>query len=917
MLVGRASERRTIARLVAAARVGSSGVLLVSGEPGIGKTVLLDEAVALATDMRVLRARGAEAEREVPFGGLAQLLRPALGELDRIPGPQRDALASALALRQGPADRFTVGAATLSLLCRYAEHAPLALVVDDAHLLDRPSAEALLFTARRLLADPVVLLLAARTGEPHALAGADLPELVLTGVDLATAQEIVRRAGGRPVAVDLVARLHRVVAGNPLALLELADDPHRAEDGPPGAPVRVSAVLAAAFAARAERLGAAARSALLVAATEGGDLAVVAAACTALGVDVGALAEAETGGLVTVDGGRVEFRHPLIRSAVYTSADAARRRDAHRAVAAALPPDEDDRRAWHLSEAVLGLDDGVAAALEAAARRAAGRGAHAVAATAFERSARFGAPGAERARRLTAAGSAAWAAGLPDRADRLLAEALDPPPPLPVRTRVHELRGDIAVKCGSPAAARDMVVAAADEAAAADPDGAVGLLVDAVLACLWLADAASAVRAGEQIALLLPRTAPHMRRLGTMAVGMSHVLAGRGGADLIRDAVAALATADDEGADDPRRTVLSVLGPLFLRESDAGRALVERTMQRSRDRTALAVLPTLLFHLARDQATSDRWADAEATYDEAARLARETGQTTNLALALAGSAWLHAHQGRADECRSRAAEAVTIAGEHGILLGTAWSWFALGDLELGHDDPAAALAHYERLVAELDAGRVVDADLSPAPELVEVHARLGHRADAERLAAEFAEVAAAKGQPWSLARAARACGVVAPDDALDAHFRSALSWHDRTVDAFEGARTRLTYGVRLRRAARRVDARAQLRLAVATFDELGASSWADRAAAELRATGETARRRGPGGTVALTPQERRIASLLAAGRTTRQTAAAMFVSPKTVEYHLRNVYNKLGIHSRTELGAALGAERGADRQPDA
>lgn len=906
MLVGRESERRVVEELIAGARLGASGVLVVAGEPGIGKSALVEESAALATGMQVLRARGAEAEREVPFGGLAQLLRPALAQLEAIPAPQRDALASALALRPGPpGDRFAVGAATLSLLCRHAESAPVALLVDDVHLLDRPSAEALLFTARRLLADPIVLVAAARVDEPHPLAGADLPELRLHGVDLAAAQQLVAARAGRTAPVDVVARLHRAVGGNPLALLELAGDPQQLEVIPPGAPVPVPAVLAHAFAARADRLGPAARTALLVAAAEGSDLDVIAAACTVLGVDAGSLAEAEERALVDVSGNQVVFRHPLVRSAVYASADPQQRRAAHAAVAAVLPGG-DDRRAWHLSESVLGADAEVADGLAAAARRASARGAHAVAATGHERAARFTGGPVQRATRLVDAGAAAWSAGLPDRADRLLAEALAGGPPLPVRTRAQELRGDVAVKCGSPERARDILVCAAADAAATRPEHAVCLLVDAVLACFRLGDARSALQSGRRIEELLAGiTDRGVRTLGSMALGMALVLAGRGGTDLIRDAVGALAADPAEPGDDRRRVVLSVLGPLFLRESAAGRTLLHDTVQRSRDRAALAVLPTLLFHVARDEATTDRWARAETTYDEAVRLARETGQTTELGVSLAGLAWLHAHQGREGDCRARAAEAIALCAERRIHLGVVWSRFALGDLELGRGEPAEALGHYARLVDELGAVGIVDADLSPAPELVDVYARIGRTADAARAAGEFAEVAAAKGQPWALARAARACGIVAPDDELDTCFTAALTEHSRTVDAFEQARTRLAYGARLRRARRRVDARRELRLAVAAFDDLGATGWADQAAAELRATGETARRREPSSADDLTPQERQIALLLAAGRSTREAAAAMFLSPKTVEYHLRNVYAKLAIHSRAELADAI------------
>lgn len=332
-------------------------------------------------------------------------------------------------------------------------------------------------------------------------------------------------------------------------------------------------------------------------------------------------------------------------------------------------------------------------------------------------------------------------------------------------------------------------------------------------------------------------------------------------------------------------------------------------MRERRDQVAVGVLPAVLFLLARDDATTDRWADAAASYDEGIRLSRETGQTTELAINLAGLAWLSAHQGRETQCRELAAEAMEISTERQIYLGLVWSLFALGDLELGKGDPQAALPQYERLAEVLTSLGVLDPDLSPVPELVEVYLRLGRVEDAAVAARAFAVRAGEKGQPWAQARAARALGLVDEDEQ---RFVEALEWHARTLDVFETARTRLVYGGWLRRARRRVDAREQLRAAVAAFDQLGAPGWADQAAAELKATGETARRREPSTADDLTPQERQIALLLADGQSTRSVAARLFLSPKTVDYHIRKVYNKLGIHSRPELAAVL-QKSGPDR----
>jgi DNA-binding CsgD family transcriptional regulator len=480
----------------------------------------------------------------------------------------------------------------------------------------------------------------------------------------------------------------------------------------------------------------------------------------------------------------------------------------------------------------------------------------------------------------------------------LLDDALLLGPPLPIRIRAQELRGDIEVKCGSPRRARDLLVAAAADCT--DPAEAVRLLVDAVGACFRLCDTTAGLEVARDLDRLLPAVdRPGPRIIGMLASGVAKILAGDGGTDQIREAIALAPT--DELDRDRRRQVWMVLAALFLRETGAGRALLQQAMLERREEVALGTLPGLLFVLARDDATTDRWVDAAAAYDEGIRLSRETGQTTELAMNLAGLAWLSAHQGR-PESRQLADESLRICAEREIQLGTVWSLFALGDLELSRGDPAAALVHYERLAAVLRDAGLRDPDLSPAPELVEVYLRLARPDDARRVAREHTELAAAKGQPWSLARAARARAVAGEDEK---EFQQALRLHAETLDAFELARTQLTYGAWLRRARRRVDARPHLREAVAGFDALGAAGWADQAAAELKATGETARRRVPSTADELTPQERQIAVLLVDGHSIREAAARLFLSPKTVEYHLRKVYAKLGIHSRAELAAQL------------
>jgi DNA-binding CsgD family transcriptional regulator len=907
MLVGRDAERQAVDALVAAARLGRSGVLVLTGEAGIGKTSLLEYAASVASGARLLRATGSEAEREVPFGGLAQLFRPTEADLDRLPAPQAQALGVALALRSGPvADRLAVGAAVLSQLVRDSEDGPIGLLVDDAHLLDRPSAEALAFACRRLLADSVFVLAAARLGEPGALVEANLPTRTLTGLDLAGTGTLAR-ARGAEVPASALAQVHRATGGNPLAVIALADEPERLREVTPGAPVPVPARIAAWFARRAAGLDPDTHRVLVLAAAGDGDLAALTRACGLLGLDAGTLATAERAGLVAIRSGRVEFSHPLARASVYAAADPGDRRTLHRALAAAMPDSDADRRAWHLAQAALGPDEPAAAALTAAGDRAAGRGGYAVAATAYERAAQLTVDPGDRARRLLAAGTAAWRGGDAEWALALLAGVPELDPPARVRAETLGLRGDIEASCGSPERAYRLQVEAAELVADDDPSRAMVLLTEAVWASVLSTNAAAVLDATGRAERLLDRPlSDTARAVGTMAAGMARVMAGRPGAALIRSGVELLAAVDDP-AGAPMRPEWLMLGPLFLRESGTGRSLVRAALDEGRARSAVGTLPGLLFTIARDGATTEHWTGAAADYGEAIGLARELGQTTMLAVLLGGLCWLEARQGHAEACRAHAEEALGLCARNGVSLAEIWAEYALGELALVSGDVPTAVQRLGGLLDRLAELDIRDPDVSPAPELVEAYLRSGRTEEAVALADRYGAQAAAKALPWAQARAARLRGLLCGWAELDDRFAEALALHERTPDVFEAARTRLLYGARLRRARRRADAREPLRAALECFDRLGARPWADLAAAELEATGETVARRGGDERDALTPRELQIALLLAEGRTTRETAAALFLSPKTVEYHLRHVYTKLGIASRAELAGRLAA----------
>ena len=871
------------------------------GEPGIGKTALLQLVSERAAGMRLLRARGIQSEAQIPFASLLELVRPALAVLERIPEPQAVALEGALALRPSPAqERFAVGAATLSLLAAYAELGPVAVLVDDAQWLDRSSGQALLFAFRRLVADPIAVFLAVRDGDPSLIDGADLPTLQIGGL---TSEQAATLLGG--LAPEAARRLHGATAGNPLALLELAPEAHNVALAPEGAPVLVSAKISRAFLRRAGLLDDDAQRALVLAATsESGDLPMLERAAARLSINLSTLAAAESASLVTLRAGVVEFHHPLARSAIYAAAPAVQRRDAHRALAAVLPDRDGDSRAWHLAAAATGADDAASAALELAAIRGRERSAYAVATSAFERAGRLAADNERRARLLWEAAEAGWLAGFADHAVALLDEARASSSDPAKLVKIDQLAGHIATRRG-PVMRGHMILTAAAERA--DPERAVAMLADAAGACFYAGNAAEMLSVAEKAQAILPNC-PSIRArfLAAIAIGMAQILGGdaAAGATAIHEAIA-LAENSAGLHEDLQMLPWLAVGPIFLRETGAGRSLLENAVNTARARAAVGVLPFVLNLIARDHATTDRWAVAEATYREAIDLARESGQRTELTFGLAGLAWLQARRGREHECRSGAAEALSLSHELGMGLHKIWATAALGELELGLGNAVRAAALFDYQQQLLHDLAITDVDLSPAAELVEAYLRLGRDHDAQRAAAQFATAARAKGQPWSLARALRCRGLLAEDAHLALHFEQALSLHEQTPDTFETARTQLAYGERLRRARNRVLAREQLYAAVNTFDRLDARPWADRARTELAATGETRRQRSPSMIDELTPQELQIALLLAGGKTTRETAAALFLSPKTVEYHLRHVYQKLHIHSRDDLAQKL------------
>jgi DNA-binding CsgD family transcriptional regulator len=894
--------------LLEGARSSRSGVLVVRGEAGIGKSALLDDAVARARGMPVLRAIGVESEAEMAFAGLHQLVRPVLGAIDRLPERQADALACAFGLGGGAVDdRFLVSLATLGLLSDTADDDGLLCAIDDAQWLDEPSAGALLFVARRLEAEGVVMLIGVREGGARRFEAPGLPELALTGLPTDAAATLLADRTGPSLAPAVRDRLLALSVGNPLALIELpgalsAEQLSGRE--PLLEPLPVGERVEGAFLARIRHLEPDAQALLLLAAADDmGDLAAVLRAATELGIDRRALDGLETAALVHVDGTAITFHHPLVRSAVYRSATFTQREKAHGALARALPDEADaDRRAWHLSAATPGPDATVADELERSAIRARGRAGHAAAAAALERAAHLSVDDQSRGRRLLACAESNWLGGRADRVEPLLDQS-EPLLSVPeLRARAALLRGSHELDRGVPDRAYEVLVEGARSAAEVDPPAALEMLVRAAEACWFSGRTEWAAELGALAAVVPVGAHDAGRFMVALLQGTGSVLHGdyERAVPLLEQALTIAA-----GFERPRHLISAAAAAIDLGDIAGAHSRYARATAQLRRAGAVGDLILPLQLLATVEILLGRYASAIANAAEGLRLAVETGQETNTSYQLATLAFAEAWQGREADCRAHAAEAMELAVRRGLALQGAVAVYALGVLELGLRrmpeavdhmaaiaDPGSGLAH--PLVA-----------LYSAPDLVEAAVRAGQPEVGEAALARFSAWAEHVPTRWPTAVAARSRGLLIDSKAADEHFEAALEHHADAEVPFQQARTQLLYGEHLRRALLRRDARPHLRAAAATFEAVGANPWADRARAELRATGETARRRDPSTIDQLTAQELQIARFVSEGATNREVAGKLFLSPKTVEYHLHKVFTKLGIGSRAELARLL------------
>jgi DNA-binding CsgD family transcriptional regulator len=896
-LVGRERECAAIDRLLELSARGESSSLVLRGEAGIGKTALLTHAAERGGGRTVLRTAGVEAESDLAFAGLYGLLRPVVEKLGELPETQADALAGALGLAQSlGSDRLLVSAATLSLLAAAAEEGPLLCLIDDAQFLDAASAEALVFSARRLAAEPVAMLFAVREGEARTFAAPGLPELVLEGLADEPSARLLRASA--PAAADSVREwLLAEAAGNPLALLELPSG--LSEDQVVGRAALPEAIpltsrLRSAFARRVDRLPAATRTALLIAALDdGGEVATVVRAAGETGLPEDALDSAEEARLLRMIGGRIVFRHPLVRSALHESSTLSQRRGAHAALAAALTGAEDaDRRAWHQALAALTTDEEVAAALEASARRYQARAGHASAATAFVRAAELSADESRRTGRLAAAAEEAWAAGQPDRARELIARAL-PLTTARARAQLLQLRGRIEATTGDVRSAVAVLLEAAD--ASEDGSHTLELLSEATQAAEYVGDYAQAASVGARAGAIEPRSETDRFRVAALS-GVAAELTGdhERAAPLLREAIRRA-----EQLEDPRSLTWAAHMATLRGTFGDGLPHATRAVTIARERGLLSILPTALSQQAVALVAQGRFNLARSAAEEGIRLARDFGHHWGASWTLASLAALDAVRGDESAARDHAAEAIELAAIGGATMIGGLAEWALGLLELTLGRPGEAT---DRLLL-VSAGERPESNpligLGSIPDLIEAAARSGRLEETVDRFDRYADWVQHSPSPARLSVLAR-CRALAGEGDVREQFESALA-HDTALSPFERARTELFYGEWLRRERQRVEARRHLRRAADLFRQVGVPPWEERAEGELRATGERARRRDPSTLDQLTPQELQIAGLVADGMTNREIAAQLFLSPRTIDYHLRKVFSKLGVTSRTEL----------------
>ncbi|HET9421580.1 MAG TPA: AAA family ATPase [Nocardioides sp.] len=903
-MVGRDGELAAFGRLLADAEVSRSGVLLIEGEPGLGKSTLLDAVQSQAAGFSRLSTQGVESESVLAHAGLLELLTPVRQLLDDIPAPQAEALGTALGWvrPEAPADPFLVAAATLSLLAAAAERAPVLVTVDDLQWLDRESTAAILFAARRLGQDAVAFVLTARTGSIHRDLLRGIPVLPLTGL---TSGDVSRLVPGT-AADAVVDRLVADTEGNPLALLEVAQQLDKAQwvgAAPLPSPLPVGDRLLGHYQALLTEMSAGAwRAVVLFALEQSVDSTTVAATLAASGTEpAGALDEAHHRGVLISDARGLRFRHPLLRTAVLRLATPAQQREAHLALAEHLPADS-PARWWHLAEGSAGPDDVLADELARVAATDRSRLGFAAASAALERSGLLTRSREHAAERFAAAAEDAFVAGDVARTRALVERVLDGSAPAPARGRALFTLGMLEQYAGSVPRSVDHLSAACDLL-----DGLllVRALTELAMAQFRLNELAAISQYANRVGSVADRSDPEQRLLAGFVEGAALMLRGEPEAAGAAFAEVRSLALSDELRDEPRVLLPMALSLGFTGET--GPDMVEGLARTDdvRHRGAVGILIPLLAISAAGRAWLGDHAGAFADAGEAAELSEQLDYVADASVAVEMLAWQLAARGVHDEASLALARAHALVARAGVAGVAAHHSLTVAFCALCRGDLAEAVRVLEARVAADGGVGSMGEPLGVAPLLVEAYAGLGRSDEAAALAGRLAEATSPSAPARMLALVNRCQGIAAArvEDAVAA-YETALAAHATTGDEFETARTRLLFGSRLRREGRRSAAREHLRLAQDAFARMDLSHWAEQSAHELAATGATARKRGTPDEP-LTSQETRVALLVAEGKSNKEVAAALFLSPKTVEHHLGSVFRKRGFKSRSELAGAF------------
>ena len=904
-LFGREAEIAMLRRLVDGIPE-RGGALVIRGGPGIGKTALLAVASAAASShgVSVLSTAGAQSETDLAFAGLHQLLRPVLAGLDRLPRPQRDALSAAFWAIDVPApDPFLIAIAALNLLARAAEQMPLLLVVDEAQWLDQPTASALAFIARRVDAEPIAVLFATRDRVVCVLDGAGLPELRLGGLDDQAAGELMDTSAG-DLTPGLRRRVLEMAAGNPLALLELPDALRLEDagiDGFSSGTVSLTSRLERVFAQQASGLPPQTRDLLLLAAADerasAAELLAAASVLCEAEVPLDAWAPAEGAGLASIADGSIILRHPLVRSAIYQSADGGRRHRAHAALAAALI-NEPDRRLWHVAASTVGPDESVAREIESLSARLARRGAIAVATTAARRAAALTANSSWRCSRLLRAAELAYETGDSDLLRRLVREAEQLNPDGEQRARLTWLRAIFADYLpGDQGQTQSLIDAAEVAAGAGNNDLALRLLFGAAARC-WRSGLGE--QAGDRVAAAveaLPVPQAHPRRVVILA------MAGpvRWGSAVSERLAAIEASAGGLSADE---AYLAGMAARAIGDHDIATRFLAGATSQLRAQGRLGLLAQALVMWGWVAIAQGSWASAEIMVDESGRLAEEVGQSWWRTGSLIARATLRGLQGATDAAERLVAEAEKTAVSQRLNDLICMIEFARGVTWLGAGRPSAALEHLTRVFDRNDPAFHEAARFMSITYLADAAAQSGQRQVAAEIVGELETYAQRTPSPALHSGLLYARAVLARDDCAEKLYDTALR-SDLKHHAIDHARQQLGYGAWLRRQRRATESRAPLRAAQHVFDALGCVPWGERARQELRASGEQSRERVPAARDQLSTQELQIAQMAATGMTNREIGQQLYLSPRTVGSHLYRLFPKLGVTSRNQLGAAL------------